>query len=181
MQIETERLVLRQPEPGDAAAFFEIWNDDDTARFVGGKKTREQAEEMVDRMTRQWEVYGVGLFAVERKEDARVIGRVGYLLWHSERWVPGLGEELGDEVETEVGWVVGREHWNRGYATEAAQACRDRALGELGRARVISLIAPGNAASIRVAEKIGERYEGDVQGEFFLEPVGLWAVGEARA
>jgi RimJ/RimL family protein N-acetyltransferase len=69
---------------------------------------------------------------------------------------------------------VARSFWNQGYATEAAMACRDHALGLLGRDRVISLIDPQNVASIRVAEKLDERYERDV--EIMVGPVGLYAL-----
>jgi RimJ/RimL family protein N-acetyltransferase len=79
----------------------------------------------------------------------------------------------------EIGWVIASAYWNQGYATEAAAACRDNAFGALGRDRVISLIAAENVASIRVAEKIGERYERDV--EIMVGPVGLYSLEKAPA
>ena len=97
------------------------------------------------------------------------------------RWVNGFREQLLPPYETEIGWTLGREHWNRGYATEGALACRDWALGELGLTRLVSIIASDNTASIRVAEKIGERFERPIQGEFFRLPVGLWSLGERIA
>ena len=75
--------------------------------------------------------------------------------------------------------MVARRFWGQGYATEAAAACRDHALGELGRDRVISLIDPQNTPSIRVAEKIGERYERDV--EIMVGPVGLYSLEKVPA
>jgi RimJ/RimL family protein N-acetyltransferase len=180
MQLETARLLLRAPHADDAPAYHEIWSDPETTRFVGGTKTREEAEAMIERTTCHWEWYGLGLFTLERKDDARVLGRAGLLLWDPLRWVNGFRERLEDPVETEIGWTLGREHWGRGYATEAATACRDWALGELGLERLISLIARPNTASIRVAEKIGESFEADVAGGFFRHPVGLWSLGERR-
>jgi RimJ/RimL family protein N-acetyltransferase len=178
MRLETARLLLREPRAGDAQVYHEIWSDAETVRFVGGTKSRDEADAMIGRMTRHWDWYGIGLFTVERKEDERVLGRVGFLVWDPKRWVNGQGEQLTGTVETEIGWTLGREHWGRGYATEAALACRDWALGELGRTRLISLIARPNTASIRVAEKLGEQFERDVEGGFFRHPVGLWSLGK---
>jgi RimJ/RimL family protein N-acetyltransferase len=128
-------------------------------------------------MLRQWARQGVGLFSVLRKEDGRLVGRVGYLLWDSERWVNAMHEELDGELELEIGWTLIRKFWNQGYATEAAAACRDHAFDELGRDRVISLIAQENVASIRVAEKIGESLEQrDIGGEAFKLPVDLYSL-----
>jgi RimJ/RimL family protein N-acetyltransferase len=76
-------------------------------------------------------------------------------------WDPETWQVPGDE--TELGWLLAREHWNHGYATEAALALRDWALDERGLTRLISLINPANLRSIRVAERLGERYERDVE------------------
>lgn len=177
MRLETERLVLRKPEPGDRDGYAEIWGDPEVVRFLGGRtQSPEEAAKGIERMLKQWERHGVGLFSVLRKEDERLVGRVGYLLWNSERWVNAMHEELDEPLELEIGWVIARASWNEGFATEAALACRDHALGPLGRDRVISLIAPENVASIRVAEKIGERYERDVDIGASVGPVGVYAL-----
>ena len=181
MKLETERLLLRLPRPADADEFEAIWADEETVQFLGGTKARPEVEELVKRMTRHWDTYGVGLFTVERKEDGRALGRVGFLVWDPERWVNGFREQLLPPYETEIGWTLGREHWNRGYATEAALGCRDWALAELGLTRLVSIIARDNIASIRVAEKIGERFERPIEGDHFQLPVGLWSLGERIA
>lgn len=156
--ITTERLVLRLPRAEDAAGLLEAFADPEAMRFIGDGSTTDLAgaEETVARWLRRWDAWGIGMFAVERTEDARVLGRAGFLRWDPETW------EIGGP-ETELGWGLAREHWGRGYASEAALALRDWALGERGLTRLISLIQPGNLASIRVAEKIGERHEQDVQ------------------
>jgi RimJ/RimL family protein N-acetyltransferase len=180
VRLETERLILRKPELGDLDGYVEIWSDPEVVRFLGGRtQSREEVPQGIERMLKQWDRHGVGLFSVLRKEDERLLGRVGYLLWDPERWVNAMHEELEDPLELEIGWVIASAFWNQGFATEAAAACRDHAFGELGRERVISLIAPENVASIRVAEKIGERYERDV--EIMVGPVGLYSLEKAPA
>lgn len=71
----------------------------------------------------------------------------------TERLLPGL----------EVGWLLDREWWGRGLATEAGRAAIDYAFRALGAERVISLIRPENHPSIRVAQRLGEAYQGTVE------------------
>jgi RimJ/RimL family protein N-acetyltransferase len=155
--IQTERLILRKPRAGDAADLAVAYADPEVVRFIGDGNTATLAEveEGVAQWLERWESWGMSLCSLERREDGRVLGRAGFLLWDPETWqVPG------DEVE--LGWLLAREYWGQGYATEAALSLRDWAFDERGLTRLISLINPTNLASIRVAERIGERYERDV-------------------
>jgi RimJ/RimL family protein N-acetyltransferase len=155
--IKTERLVLRKPRIEDAADLAVAYADPETMRFMGdgSTATREQVAEGIAQWLERWETWGLSLFCLERRSDGRVIGRAGFLLWDPETWqVPG------DEVE--LGWLLARDQWGRGYATEAASALRDWAFQERGLTRLISLINHENLRSIRVAEAIGERHERDV-------------------
>ena len=156
--IRTERLLIRKPQIEDAPGLLEAFADPEAMRYIGDGSTTDLAgaEEAVDRWLERWDAWGLGMFVVERAEDARVLGRAGFLRWDPETW------EIGGS-ETELGWGLAREHWGHGYATEAALALRDWALGERGLTRLISLVQHGNLRSVRVAEKLGERYERDVE------------------
>jgi len=177
VRLETERLVLRKPEPADRDGYAALWGDPEVVRFLGGTTiSPDEVPTAMERMFGQWERHGVGLFSVLRKEDELFVGRVGYLLWDTERWVNAMHEELDGDLELEIGWTIVHELWGQGYATEAAAACRDHAFSGLGRDRVISLIARENVASIRVAEKIGESIEQeDIGGETFRFTVDLYS------
>ena len=168
MQLETERLLLRWPEPGDVDAYASFFADAEVMRFVGGvTMSYAESERAVERMLRHWDLHGIGLFSAVRKDDRRLIGRTGFLLWDPETWINAMRRDPRGPVETEIGWTLGREFWGRGYATEAALAARDWGLGELGLTRLISLIQRGNVASVRVAEKLGETLERkDLPGPF---------------
>jgi RimJ/RimL family protein N-acetyltransferase len=180
VRLETERLVLRKPEHGDLDGYSEMYGDEEVVRYIGGKTlTPDEIPAAIDRLLGHWDRHGLGLFSVIRREDERFVGRVGYLLWDTERWENGVHEVLEGDLELEIGWAISRAFWSQGYATEAAIACRDHALGELGRDRVISLIAPANVASIRVAEKLGESHERDI--ELKLGPVGVYSLGKRPA
>ena len=89
-----------------------------------------------------WSLRGHGMWAVERRSDGRLIGRVGFL--DPEGW-PGC----------ELGWLLARDAWGQGYAREAASAALACGREELGLVEVISLIRPGNAASIGLATRLG--------------------------
>jgi RimJ/RimL family protein N-acetyltransferase len=156
--IQTERLLIRKPRAEDAAGLLEAFADPEAMRYIGDGSTTDLpgAEQAVARWLERWEAWGIGMFVVERRQDGRVLGRAGFLRWNPQTW------EVGGS-ETEIGWGLAREHWGQGYATEAALALRDWALGDQGLKRLISLIQHGNERSVRVAEKLGERHERDVE------------------
>jgi RimJ/RimL family protein N-acetyltransferase len=167
--IETERLLLRKPRRDDAADLAIAYADPEVMRFMGDGSTATLAEveEGIEQWLERWESWGMSLFSLERREDGRVVGRAGFLRWDPETWEVG-----GDEME--LGWLLAREHWGNGYATEAAAALRDWAFAERGLTRLISLIRHENVQSMRVAERIGERYERDIVARG--QPTQLYAV-----
>ena len=99
-----------------------------------------------------WSLFGFGVWAVEHHETSALMGRIG--CFHPEGW-PAF----------EIGYVLGRDHWGAGYAIEGAGAALNFAREQCYPNRIISLIRPDNAGSIRVAERLGGSLEGDV--EFF--------------
>lgn len=147
--LETTRLVLRLPQAEDAEALMEIHHDPQAIKYVvfgaapGGISA---AWRNIAMMLGHWQLRGYGQWTVVEKRTGEVIGRVG--LWHPEGW---LGIDLG--------WIIRRARWNNGFATEAARAALDWAWKNVATDHIISLIQPDNAPSIRVAEKIGERFE----------------------
>ncbi len=184
MKLETERLLLRLPEAGDADGYLEVFSDPKVVAFLGmTPQTREDNVRGIERMRLHWERYGIGLFSVVRKEDERLLGRVGFLMWDPERWVSAMREEA---------WRATGSSWRsagRSAASTGAAATRPRprspaATGRSassGYTRLISLIAHGNTGSIRVAEKIGEAYEReDLPGPFDCR-VDLYSLGNGPA
>ncbi|WP_433512464.1 GNAT family N-acetyltransferase [Nonomuraea sp. CA-143628] len=145
--IETERLVMR-PLTGD--------DFDDYARMLADPEVADGLAETVGTSPADaWrslatfighrEIRGYSHWALVEKATGRFVGRAGPWRPHG---FPGLG----------VGWCLAREHWGKGYATEAARASLGYCFGELGADEVISLILPGNARSRSVAERIGHRH-----------------------
>ena len=120
--IETERLLLRRPRIDDAAGLLEAYSDPEVMEYIGDGTTFDLAatHDWIAKAIGRWAADGFGHFAVERRDDGRVIGRVGFLVWDSEAWQPGTRAAFGERSAVELGWIVAREHWGRGYAPEAA-------------------------------------------------------------
>ena len=89
--LETERLLLRLPEPDDAAMLAEAFADPEVMRYIGSGQTGgyDDAVVQIERMRLAWEVDGFGRFVVERKDDGSAIGRVGVLAWDPRDWSCG--------------------------------------------------------------------------------------------
>jgi RimJ/RimL family protein N-acetyltransferase len=146
-RLETERLILRVPEAGDFERFAEMLADEPAARHIGGVTPRAAAWRRFLQMPGAWLVQGFAMFSVIDKQSGRWLGHAGP--WKPEGW-PG----------TEVGWSFHPDAWGQGYALEAADAAIDFSFKELGWSEVIHSIAPDNAASIRLAERLGSRLRG---------------------
>ncbi len=147
--LETPRLVLRLPQGADAQPLLDIHEHPEVIKHVVISSTRRgitAAWSSVAMMIGHWQLRGYGQWTVIEKATGCVIGRVG--LWNPEGW-PGL----------ELGWVIRHSRWGNGFATEAARASLAWAWQHVDTDHIISIIDRGNVASIRVAEKIGERFE----------------------
>jgi RimJ/RimL family protein N-acetyltransferase len=144
---ETERLVVRSWNIGDAASFFDIYRRWEVARWLGANPqalgTLDEAEARVTRWAELNKTSDVaGRWAVQLREDGRVVGTV-------------LLVPLPDgDGELEVGWHLHPDAWGRGYATESARGALrwgfDRGMDE-----VLAVVRPDNVASQAVCARLG--------------------------
>jgi RimJ/RimL family protein N-acetyltransferase len=150
--LETERLILRPFTVDDFDAFAAMYADPHVAQFVtedGKPLSRFGAWRAMAGIVGHWTLRGFGLFAVVERSSGTFVGRIGP--WDPEGW-----------PDFEVGWTLRSEYWGRGYATEAVKRCIDYSFTELDRSHISSFIAHENTRSIRVAERVSERLEGEV-------------------
>jgi RimJ/RimL family protein N-acetyltransferase len=168
-ELQTERLLLRAFQDADLDAYAAMLADPEVVRYIGTGETatRDIAWRSMCAHLGHWQLRGYGNWAAVERATGRLVGRIG--CWNPEGW-PGF----------EIGWTLGREYWGRGFATEGARAALDFAFETLKVPRVISLIQPSNEKSIRVAERIGERPDGQV--DLHGKPCLVYAIerGERR-
>lgn len=140
----TDRLALRQMTLADVDHLMTIFTDPEAMVHYPGTKSETETKKWIQWQLGLYQETGAGLWIVEEKETKTFLGQCGLVPQHVE------GKD-----EVEIGYLFARHAWGNGYATEAASACRDFAINDLGQKRLISLIAPLNYPSIRVAERIG--------------------------
>jgi len=164
--LETKRLLLRRFTPEDAADNFRIYTDPENMRFMGRQPDSVEFERyhIQRHIANYYDRHEFGLWAVVLKQDGRLIGRCGLL------YQPVEGAQ-----EVEVSYLIDRPYWGRGLATEAARAVVKLGFGRYGFSRIVALINPENVGSVRVAEKVGLKYERDVSFRDFGE-VALYAL-----
>jgi RimJ/RimL family protein N-acetyltransferase len=146
-EIVTHRLCLRQFRQEDLEAYARIMGDHEVGKWFpkGTGYTREEAKRSLDSILEHWSKHGFGIWAVTNKENKELLGRCGLNL-------------ITDTSETEVDFVLARDYWGKGYATEAAKAALAYGFEVLKLGRIIALAKPEHAASRKVIEKIGMHY-----------------------
>ncbi|GHE59849.1 N-acetyltransferase [Streptomyces longispororuber] len=148
--LETPRLILRRWREEDVAPMAAVNADPEVMRWIrdGSVRDEQQTRDGVRAWESEWESQGFGLFAVEVRSTGELAGFTGLS-------VPGYLPEVLPAVE--VGWRLGRAHWGRGLATEAAAAALRFGFEERGLERIVSITQVGNDASERIMTKLGMR------------------------
>lgn len=144
--LETERLRIRPWRDPDRGALEQMVRDPEMMRYITHGRTwsDEEVDELLERQARHLERHGFCFGAVERRDDGAIVGLAGM--------------QPHDDGEIELGWWIRKDCWGLGYATEAARALVEFARDQAGLERLVAVIEPPNAASVRVAEKLGMRF-----------------------
>jgi RimJ/RimL family protein N-acetyltransferase len=148
--LATERLLLRQWRDDDRAPFAALNADPEVMRYFSKRLTSEESDGLAAYIWGIIDRQGWGLWAVEVQGGAPFIGFVGL-------GAPGFEAHFTPAIE--VGWRLHRDHWGRGYATEAAIAALTFAFEELNLPEVVSFTTVGNERSRRVMERLGMSHD----------------------
>ena len=155
MQLETERLILREMKLDDFDALYEILSDTETMQHYPKPLDEQQVRNWVLRNIERYEIFGFGLWAVVLKETGEVIGDCGITM-----------QNIGSKIKPEIGYHIHKKYWNRGLATEAAKKCRDYAFENTPFNVIYSYMKYTNIGSYSVAIKNGmqkvDEFEDDV-------------------
>jgi len=139
--IHTERLLLRPYRLEDFPHLLALY-ETERAAFIGGRLSPRQVWDGFMNCIGQWDVLGLGGWAVEEQASGALVGEVAV-------------HRPADYPETELGWLLFDGFEGRGYAHEAAKAARQWAFSALGLSSIVSYIDRDNARSIRLAERLG--------------------------
>jgi ribosomal-protein-alanine N-acetyltransferase len=142
--LQTPRLVLRELVPEDLDFVATMLGHPEVSRYYERTFARYDSEVWLERQRERYRRDGHGLWLAQERDGGTPVGQVGLALQDVE------GERLA-----EIGWLLHRPYWGRGYATEAGAAVRDAAFTRWGHPSVISLIRPVNLPSQKVALRIG--------------------------
>jgi ribosomal-protein-alanine N-acetyltransferase len=148
--IETERLLLRQFEPGERQLIYTLNEDPEITRYTGDPVHDLAHAEAILRevILPQYTLYNHGRWAVHTKPDLTFIG------WCGLKYRP-------ESDEVDLGYRFMKSAWGKGYASEAAMASINYGFEKLGMRKIVGRVMPGNLASIKVLEKCGMKYVGE--------------------
>lgn len=146
---ETERLILRAIEDGDAALQHRLLNTPAVMARLGGVKELHEIEAKHARARASYAQEGFSFLMMIEKASGELVGHCGI-----KRVDNPLASNQGDH---EVGWLVREDRWRRGYAEEAMRAVLDWAFGRVGARQVVALTSAANVPSWKLMEKLGMR------------------------
>ncbi len=141
----TARLTIRRLEPADAPFIVRLLNDAAFFEHIGDKGVRtleDAARYLQEGPIASYARHGHGLYGVALNETGELIGISGLL-------------KRDDYADIDLGYAFLPEFRGGGYASEAGSAVLSIAADVIGAKKVLALVAPANAASIRVLEKLG--------------------------
>ncbi len=144
MELETERLIMRKMTHADLPSLCEIMKDENTMYAYEGAFSDAEVQEWLERQILRYQKWNFGLWAVVLKETGKMIGQCGLTM-----------QPWKDDEVLEIGYLFNRNYWHKGYATEAAAACKRYAFDVLKAEEVCSIIRDTNIRSQNVALRNG--------------------------
>lgn len=169
MIITTARLTLRPVILSDFKVTHQLLSDPEVMRFsLHGPYSEQKSTDFIKHCMQQTESDFPGLLAVINKETGLLMGYCGF-----------YKQTINGIQEVELGYRLAKEHWGKGFASEAAMAMKDYAFYKMGLTRLISLIDKENRSSVRVAEKTGFILEKEMLYDRRIQ-VGIYAINVKR-
>lgn len=144
MIFETERLQLRELKQSDFDDVCKLLQDPEVMYAYEGAFSKQEVQDWLDKQYTRYRNNGFGLWAVIDKDSRELIGQCGVTM-----------QDYNDKKVPEIGYLFRKEFWHKGYATEAAKACKKYAFDKLNLDGVYSIIRDNNIASQKVALRNG--------------------------
>lgn len=155
MRLETQRLILREMSLEDFHALYKVLGDSDIMRHYPYPFDEKRVREWIERNVERYQIFGFGLWAVVLKETGEMIGDCGLTM-----------QNIGGKIKPEIGYHIRKDQQRKGYAKEAARACRDWAFKNTPFNMIFSYMKYTNVGSYSTALANGmrllEEFEDDV-------------------
>ncbi|WP_456271370.1 GNAT family N-acetyltransferase [Bacillus sp. AK031] len=157
--LETERLILRKLTLEDTQDIHEYGTDPLVSRYVGWPRhvTIEDSKEFAEHILQQYENKNIAFWGMEHKGSRKLVGTIDFVSWDPKH------------KTAEIGYVLSRENWGRGYTAEAARAVIAFGFERMGLVRIQARCFLENAGSQRVMEKSGMSFEGVIRKGLFMK------------
>ncbi|OHV78083.1 GNAT family N-acetyltransferase [Ensifer sp. LCM 4579] len=146
---ETERLRIRNWRESDRDLFAEINSDPKVMEFFPFRRSRLEADALLDRLSRTIEETGFGFFALALRDSDAPIGFCGLASTDLEPHLPA--------GTIEIGWRLAVRHWGKGYVTEAARTLLAYGFADKNLGEIVSFAVPANTRSTAVMQRLGMR------------------------
>lgn len=159
--IETERLYLREYEDNDFDKLAEIYSDEETMKYIGKGGAiilnEKDKQKIKDHWLKCYSEWGFGIWSLIEKGSNSYIGNCGF-------------NKLKNSDEIEIAYLLAKEYWGKGYATEISKAALEYGINKLNLKRIVAMAYPENTASINVIKKLGMKSDGEKEyrGNKFL-------------
>lgn len=152
MHIETPRLIIREFEPNDAAALFEMDRDPEVHKYLGNTPYTniQQSRTYIKKTREQYATDGISRWALINKTTGELIGRTGFKL---------IQENTNGHVNYyDFGFRNRRKYWRKGYAFEAAQAALNYGINTLKLKDIYAMTHVDNTGTAYLLRKLGFEY-----------------------
>lgn len=152
---ESERMIFRRIRPSDFSYLCEMLQDPAVTYAWERPFADEEVRAWIKKRRENYRKFGYDYFLAIEKKTGKTVGQIGL-----------LEETLAGKAYTGIGYMLRREEWGKGYATEGAKTMLDYAFRELGKTEIVADIRPENLASRRVAERLGMQICGECVKRF---------------
>ncbi len=163
--LQTNRLVFREFTQADVDKLFLLLSDPIVMRYCSGTINITGTQKWLDIAIESYKKYGYDYWAVYERSTGAFIGQIGI-----------LNQEIEGKQENCLAFMIGKEYWNKGYATEGAIACINYAFKSLKLKKLIATVEPENLQSISVLKKIGMEYTREAN--YANEKVNIYSINK---
>lgn len=169
--LETDRLILRPFTPADIGDLHSLLSDPDVMRYYPSVHSRDESEQWLQGIFRDYADAGFGMLAITLRESGQFIGQAGIM----RRSADGVTHHY-------LAYLLRKEFWGAGYATEAARRLLEFGFVEVGLETIEALVRPENKPSVRVVNRLGMKQTSTSMHAGFLHRVfALNRAGEPRS